>query len=117
MDDAVRDIAGETVCGLRVAAYRETHAEHGDRYGHQYSEHWSTPSKNPAVKVERLFTEDQVRGILSRLSAAKARVGVLEEALDKAWRRIRDNGRDHFSLADADAMAILAQALTQEPTP
>lgn len=66
--DIARDISGETVCGFRVAAYRETHPEHGDKYGHSYSEHWSTPSRNPAVTVERLFTEAQLREALSRLT-------------------------------------------------
>jgi len=64
--DVVRDIASETVCGLRVAAYRETHPEHGDKYGHTYSEHWSTPNtRNPAVRVERLFTETQLRAAIA----------------------------------------------------
>lgn len=63
--DVIRDMAGETVCGFRVAAWRETHPEHGDKYGHTYSEHWSTPSKHPAVVVERLFTEGQLREALS----------------------------------------------------
>ena len=66
-EDVVRDMAGETVCGFRVAAYRETHPEHGDKYGHRYSEHWSTPSsRDPRVKVERLFTEAQLREALAR---------------------------------------------------
>lgn len=65
--DIQRDLSGETVCGFRVAAYRETHPEHGAKYGHRYSEHWSTPSANPAVTVERLFTEAQLRAALSRL--------------------------------------------------
>ena len=66
--EMVRDISGETVCGFRVAAYRETHPEHGDKFGHRYSEHWSTPSQNPAVTVERLFTEQQLRAALSQPS-------------------------------------------------
>jgi hypothetical protein len=66
-NEVERDLAGETVLGFRVAAYRETHPEHGSKYGHHYSEHWSTPNtRNPAVKVERLFTEDQLREALSR---------------------------------------------------
>ncbi len=64
--DVQRDISGETVCGFRVAAWRETHPEHGDTYGHRYSEHWSTPStRDPRVKVERLFTETQLRAALT----------------------------------------------------
>lgn len=59
----VRDMAGETVCGFRVAAYREKHPVHGDKYGHTYSEHWSTPSAG--ANVERLFTESQLIEALS----------------------------------------------------
>ena len=70
-DDIVREMAGETVCGFRVAAYRETHPEHGDKFGHRYSEHWSTPSQHPAVKVERLFTEAQLREALARPRVAE----------------------------------------------
>lgn len=65
--DVTRDMSGEAVCGFRVAAYRETHPEHGNRFGHKYSEHWSTPnSRDPRVVVERLFTEDQLRAALSK---------------------------------------------------
>lgn len=88
---ALRDIAGETVCGFRVAAYRETHPEHGDKYGHRYSEHWSTPSQNPAVKVERLFTEADVRALIggrddawNAWSASESRISGLLEALKAA---------------------------------
>jgi hypothetical protein len=78
--DAVeRDIAGETVCGFRVAAYRETHPEHGAKYGHQYSEHWSTPnSKHPKVTVERLFTEDQLRAAIASTPADETVTAVFE---------------------------------------
>lgn len=70
-NDFVRDMAGETVCGFRVAAYREKHPEHGSKFGHAYSEHWSTPnSRNPAVKVERLFTEEQLRAALAAAPAS-----------------------------------------------
>ena len=79
-NDFVRDMAGETVCGFRVVAYRETHPEHGSKFGHAYSEHWSTPnSRNPAVKVERLFTEDQLRAALAAAPASP-------EPLDKERR-------------------------------
>lgn len=71
--DIVRHLAGETVCGFKVVAYRETHPEHGDKYGHSYSEHWSTPnSRNPDVKVERLFTETQLRQALAHAQAGAA---------------------------------------------
>ncbi|MBI1620314.1 Lar family restriction alleviation protein [Aquamicrobium zhengzhouense] len=84
-----RDAAGETVFGLRVAAYRETHPEHGDRYGHAYSEHWSTPNYNhPNVKVERLFTEDQLRDTLTTLSVRNAE---LERGIDRLAAYIMEN--------------------------
>ena len=64
--DVERHLSHETVCGFKVAAYRETHPEHGAKYGHSYSEHWSTPNtRHPDVKVERLFTEAQLRAALS----------------------------------------------------
>ena len=67
VDDGLveRDIAGETVLGFRVAAWRETHPEHGNKFGYKYSEHWSTPTKHPNVQIERLFTEDQLRAALA----------------------------------------------------
>lgn len=65
MADVVRSASGETVLGYQVAAYRETHPLYGDGYGYRYSEHWSTPNtKHPTVKVERLFTEDQLRAAI-----------------------------------------------------
>lgn len=71
-----RDDTGETVRGFRVAAWRETHPEHGDKYGHAYSEHWSTPNtRDPRVKVERLFTEsqlDEAFATITRLTAERA---------------------------------------------
>jgi hypothetical protein len=94
--DVTRDISGETVCGFRVAAYRETHPEHGDKYGHRYSEHWSTPSRNPAVKVERLFTEEQLRAAL-RSSQEK------EQALREALVDHNDLLRSAFTAAQRDA--------------
>lgn len=66
--DFQRDIAGENCLGMRVAAYRETHPEHGNKYGYRYSEHWSTPSQSPAVTVERLFTEASVCELLARIT-------------------------------------------------
>lgn len=78
--NVTRDIAGETFHGFRVAAYRETHPEHGDKYGHTYSEHWSTPNtRNPAVRVERMFTEEQ---LLKALSVDADIVETIEDASD-----------------------------------
>lgn len=66
-DGVTRYLNREEVLGFEVAAYRETHPEHGDTYGHRYSEHWSTPnSHDPRVKVERLFTETQLRAALAK---------------------------------------------------
>jgi hypothetical protein len=83
-DDVVRDMSGETVQGFRVAAWRETHPEHGDKYGHIYSEHWSTPNtRHPAVTVERLFTEGQLRASFSRADALETENAALRGALTK----------------------------------
>jgi len=110
-----RDVAGETVLGMRVAAYRETHPEHGAKYGHCYSEHWSTPNhKHPDVKVERLFTESAVRALLQSQQAeiehwkqraltgvvTQADVGVTPEAraqLEDFWKRRHDLTRDEWA--------------------
>ncbi len=95
-----RDMSGETVLGMRVAAYRETHPEHGDKYGHRYSEHWSTPNwKHPDVKVERLFTEADVRAALAT-PQPPADPGVLEEArflLDRISELDWSLDRDDFA--------------------
>lgn len=92
--DVERDMTGETVCGFRVAAWRETHPEHGDKFGHSYSEHWSTPSQNPDVKVERLFTETQLLAALSRAPEAEDRLADEKQevvaALYKAWPDAED---------------------------
>lgn len=91
-DDVVRDMTGESVCGYRVAAWRETHPEHGDKFGHRYSEHWSTPSTNPAVKVERLFTESQLRAALSR--PMPSREEVARKIDPEAWEEyLLEDGR------------------------
>jgi hypothetical protein len=81
-----RDASGETVLGMRVAAYRETHPEHGSKFGHIYSEHWSTPNYlHPNVKVERLFTEKQVRDLIQQQQATIERLSAaLEPFADKA---------------------------------
>lgn len=75
----VRDASGETRFGMRVAAYRETHPEHGDKFGHRYSEHWSTPNwNNPSVKVNRLYTEDQ---FIASLAEKDAEIDTLRKEL------------------------------------
>jgi hypothetical protein len=89
-EDVEREISGETVCGFRVVAYRETHPEHGSKYGHHYSEHWSTPnSRDSRVKVERLFTEDQLRAALSNPPAA--------DAVPAAWIYERPNDGKRYT--------------------
>jgi hypothetical protein len=109
---AARDMAGETVLGFRVAAYRETHPEHGDKFGHSYSEHWSTPNtRDPRVKVERLFTEDQLREAL-RLSAPPAPADVaalLEDLHELDWGALPAVGR-----AAAAIEALMARVATIE---
>lgn len=94
--DVTRELSGESVCGFRVAAYRETHPEHGAKFGHHYSEHWSTPnSRDPRVTVERLFTEDQLR---QALSATPARGGdELREASFAGYRLQGPDGEDYFN--------------------
>jgi hypothetical protein len=78
-----RTISGETWNGIPVAAYRETHPEHGDKFGYSYSGHWSTPNwKHPNVKVERLFTEEA-------LTQADARIARLEDLLAEYGDRVR----------------------------
>lgn len=59
----------ETVLGFKVTAYREPHPEHGTKYGHRYSEHWSTPNYN--LPVERLFTEAQLRSLIAERDAMR----------------------------------------------
>lgn len=76
-----RTAALEVIEGFEVAAYREPHPEHGTKYGHRYSEHWSTPNwKHPDVRVERLFTEAQLRAALddvpARLEIKRLRQGI-----------------------------------------
>lgn len=90
----VRGMADETVFGYRVAAYRETHPEHGDKYGHRYSEHWSTPSQNSDVKVERLFTEEQL------LSAIGSDAAMTSELMQ--WLGAQTNLELSFDYGDAD---------------
>lgn len=75
-----RTMSGETVLGHRVAAWRYHGHFDNPAHGYRYCEHWSTPG-NGAVNVERLFTETQVRTILTALSEASAREGGLEGAL------------------------------------
>jgi hypothetical protein len=89
--DVTRDIAGETVHGFRVAAYRETDPEHGDKYGHTYSEHWSTPNtRNPAVRVERMFTETQLLKALTG-EAPSQDVTATGEYEPLKWQLVRDS--------------------------
>lgn len=77
--EVVRFMEGETLCGLRVAAWRETHPEFGDKFGHTYSEHWSTPSQSPKVTVERLFTEADVRKLIAQREALAEALAVIAD--------------------------------------
>jgi len=108
------DVSGETVLGMRVAAYRETHPEHGNKFGHIYSEHWSTPNyRHPNVKVERLFTEKQVRDLIQqqlaeieRLSAALEPFAACVDQIagdedDEEWAKFRLLVKDYRRAANA----------------
>lgn len=64
-----RTLSHEYVNGIEVAAYRD---ERNTPFGpmNSYSEHWSTPGES-AVKIERLFTEDQ---LIAAVEAARAEI-------------------------------------------
>ena len=64
--DVVRDIYGETLYGMKVAAYMED-VETPTGTHQVVSFHWSTPGKS-AVNVKRLFTESDVRALLAARS-------------------------------------------------
>lgn len=113
MSDLIeRDLKGETVCGFRVAAYRETHPEHGDKYGHSYSEHWSTPNtRDPRVKVERLFTEDQLRAALRSAAAREAELEAKLAHAEKWWTIEAKNATAYAEdCADENKRAKAAEA-------
>ena len=58
-----RDPSGETVMGMRVAGYRwKTPVL--STWNWSFAAHWSTPGQHQA-DVERLFTEDDVRALLT----------------------------------------------------
>jgi hypothetical protein len=87
LGEVERHLSHETVCGFKVAAYRETHPEHGSKFGHSYCEHWSTPNnRDPRVTVERLFTEAQLREALF----TRPQPAVLDEVGREAIARIVD---------------------------
>lgn len=74
-----RDMSGETVMGMRVAAYRHPASCPTDLDKSEwlvffngsppntYCEHWSTPGEH-RTDVERLFTEADVRRILNAVT-------------------------------------------------
>jgi hypothetical protein len=136
-----RTASGETFMGFPVAAYRETHPEHGDTYGHRYSEHWSTPSKDPRVKVERLFTEDLITALAARLAecershadrlaqirrehaqeigALRARLAECEARAQQLWTErsqiLQDAGSDQFdALKRAEAAEVRLAEVERE---
>lgn len=78
-----RDITGETVLGMRVAAYREpVEVEGVGNVGHRYSEHWSTPGQG----AERLFSEADVRHAFTTLRAERDQaVEALNDAVVAAY--------------------------------
>jgi len=79
-EDAHRTMDGETVWGFKVAAWRYVGPQDPDdaRFGHRYCEHWSTVGNAPK-KVERLFTEDQLRAALSAAPAPEG--GAVEKRM------------------------------------
>ena len=107
----VRDVSGETVMGMRVAAYRhpascppdldksEWLAFFNGSPPNTYCEHWSTPGEH-RTDVERLFTEADVRRILAALSPeAPAREGAVKACADF------QEAIDYFEADVADALA------------
>lgn len=123
-DGAERHLSGETVCGFEVAAYRETHPEHGDQYGHTYSEHWSTPNtRDPRVKVERLFTETQLREALATPTPT-IRAGMVASAAEIAqaikateYKYFGDYEMSDDQRAAVDVLVRVAQHYAGTPTP
>lgn len=101
MTDERRDMEGETVLGMRVAAWREpvrcppdvdpAAFEEMFRHGkpNTYAEHWSTLREG----AERLFTEADVHAALSRLREERDRYRLalaraatsMEEHRDGLW--------------------------------
>ncbi len=115
-----RDMCGETVMGMRVAAYREPIRCPADvdpaafeeffRRGkpNTYSEHWSTPGKGAVV--ERLFLEADVRTSLTRRDERIAEL----EGEARAWLKqheiaVRDGAAHHERALQAEAR--LAEAV------
>jgi hypothetical protein len=89
-----RTMCGETVNGFAVAAYRETHPEHGSAHGHIYSEHWSTPNtRDPRVTVDRLFTEAQLLEALSSQPIPTEATELLREARNAFNSKLFDDER------------------------
>jgi hypothetical protein len=78
--DTVRDISGETVMGMRVAAWRWEVGKPADctqekwesvfpsGAGYQHASHWSTGPDD----AERLFAEKDVRALYDQLEVLKA---------------------------------------------
>ncbi len=99
-EDVHRTMDGETVGGFRVAAWRYIGPQDPDdaRYGYRYCEHWSSVGNVPK-KVERLFTEEQLRAAM--LSAAPAPEG---GAVMKACADFQE-AIDDFEAEVADVMA------------
>lgn len=93
-----RDMSGETVLGMRVAAYREPvkrppniRADNWVAFapkgvGNRYSEHWSTPGED----AERLFTEASVRQALAAKEAEITRLRSLVEEAKRVVAAIYD---------------------------
>ena len=86
LDQDGRDMSGENLMGMRVAAWREE-SRFGSEYGHTCSYHWSTPGAG-AKNVERLFTETDVRAKFEELlDRADGLEADLDSAVEVAFRR------------------------------
>lgn len=112
-----RTIDGETVLGFKVAAWRYLGPKDNARFGYRLCEHWSTPGNYPQ-KVERLFTETQLRAALaSPLVSEREREleGALRMAANRMDRLALEVQFDTRLRAEAADWVAEARALTTQP--
>ncbi|MGU3457257.1 hypothetical protein ACLBV5_13195 [Brevundimonas sp. M1A4_2e] len=119
-DDVQRTMDGETVCGFKVAAWRFIGPNDGDeaRFGHRYCEHWSTVGNAPK-RVERLFTEGQLRAALRAQPQAREEAQPLGPDLHAiakdAAERVHKNGGCVPQMAYAPILFALQDAMKATP--
>jgi len=102
-----RTAAREVVEGFEVAAYREADRGDGSRYGYRYSGHWSTPNwRHPDVKIERLFTEAQLRAALDDVPA-RLEIKRLRQGIALLANRINTEGSAHAQAIRAVDQMVL----------